>query len=156
MEKIFFLIILFISIGAQAAPSDKLSNFFKDKTEIENPLELRDPFKVNLPKNDHKTKDEKNYFVRQGKFSNIDAEGDVEDLVLSEMKVVGVMIGKERRALVRDPKAKGIVVLKEGMRLGPEEAELKAILPGGIVIVEKIVNVYGQEEYLETVIPISK
>ena len=42
------------------------------------------------------------------------------------------------------------------MKIGEDGAELKAILPGGIIVVEKIVNVYGQEEYLETVIPISK
>ena len=49
-----------------------------------------------------------------------------------------------------------IIILKEGMKIGEDGAELKAILPGGIILVEKIVNVYGQEEYLETVIPISK
>ena len=41
------------------------------------------------------------------------------------------------------------------MRLGRDNAEIKAILPGGIVVVEKIRNVYNQEEYLETIIPIS-
>jgi type IV pilus assembly protein PilP len=51
---------------------------------------------------------------------------------------------------------KDVIILKEGMKIGQDEAELKAILPGGIVLVEKIVNVYGQEEFLETVIPISK
>ena len=46
-------------------------------------------------------------------------------------------------------------MLREGMKLGPERAELKAILPGGIVVVEKIKNIYNQEEYLETVIPVT-
>jgi hypothetical protein len=52
--------------------------------------------------------------------------------------------------------AKKIIIFKEGAKIGAEAAELKAILPGGIVLVEKITNVYGEEEYLETVIPISK
>jgi len=58
--------------------------------------------------------------------------------------------------MVKDGEKAGIIILKEGMKIGDDGAELKAILPGGIILVEKIVNVYGQEEYLETVIPISK
>ena len=49
-----------------------------------------------------------------------------------------------------------VIIIKEGSKLGPDNAEVKAILPGGIILVEKIVNVYGQEEYLETVVPISR
>lgn len=48
-----------------------------------------------------------------------------------------------------------IYILKEGMKVGVDDAEVKAILPGGIVVVEKIVNVYDQQEYIETVIPVS-
>ena len=48
-----------------------------------------------------------------------------------------------------------VFYIKEGMKLGSSGAEVKAILPGGIVLVEKIRNVYDQDEYLETVIPIS-
>ncbi len=72
------------------------------------------------------------------------------------MKVVGVLIGRERRAMVKSGDGGSIIILKEGMKIGEDGAELKAILPGGIILVEKIVNVYGQEEYLETVIPISR
>ncbi|MGE3609397.1 MAG: pilus assembly protein PilP [Bacteriovoracaceae bacterium] len=154
--KALAIISFFWIIGAVAAPNDQLQTFFKDKTKIENPLELRDPFKPNLPRVEDKAEQKQNYFFKQGRYSNIDNEKDVEDLSIDKMKVVGVMIGKERRALIKNPTSKGIVVLKEGMKVGPEEAELKAILPGGIVLVEKIINVYGQEEYLETVIPISK
>ena len=42
------------------------------------------------------------------------------------------------------------------MTLGSNEAEIKAILPGGLILAEKVVNIYGETEYLETVIPISK
>ena len=48
-----------------------------------------------------------------------------------------------------------VYYIKEGMKLGENGAEVKAILPGGIVLVEKIRNVYDQDEYLETVIPVS-
>ena len=48
------------------------------------------------------------------------------------------------------------LILREGMKIGKSNAELKAILPGGVIFVEKITNVYNEIEYLETVIPISK
>lgn len=148
-------LILMISTCALAAPKDKnLENFFSDKTKIENPLELRDPFKP--PQ--FKSEGEKKGWSSSGKgqYSNI-GESKLDTLIVHEIKVVGVMIGKERRALINASEAqKEVIVLKEGMKIGPDGAELKAILPGGIVLVEKIVNVYGQEEYLETVIPISR
>jgi type IV pilus assembly protein PilP len=40
------------------------------------------------------------------------------------------------------------------MVLGNNNAEIRAILPGGVVLVEKLINVYDQEEYLETILPL--
>lgn len=140
-------------IGAFAAPVDPLSNFFRDKTKIDKPFELRDPFKA-PPSKTEKNKEKEGYFISgKGQYSNIK-----EDTVTSieTIKVVGVLIGRERRAMVRSGDKASILILKEGMKIGEDGAELKAILPGGIILVEKIFNVYGQEEYLETVIPISK
>lgn len=152
-----FILILLISVGAHAAPTSKgLQNFFGDKTKIENPFNLRDPFKAPINKSEGKTKGRGFFLSGKGQYSNI-GETAVDQLSIGSLKVVGVLIGKERRALVNAGKdSKQIIILKEGMKIGPESAELKAILPGGIVLVEKIVNVYGEEEYLETVIPISK
>lgn len=147
-----FLALIVCSIGALAAPVDPLSNFFRDKTKIEKPFELRDPFKAPVFKAEKATQ-KSGYFVSgKGNYSNI-----VEKTVnsIEELKVVGVLIGKERRVMVAPQKGQ-IIILKEGQKIGNDGAELKAILPGGIILVEKIVNVYGQEEYLETVIPISK
>jgi hypothetical protein len=128
---------------------------FKGKTKLENPLDLRDPFKATLsaiPK-EKKIKLDSLELKRDGVYTNIAPTAAIE---LSTLKVVGILVGKERRAMCISGTSTEIVVLKEGMKIGPQSAELKAILPGGIVLVEKIVNVYGQEEYLETVIPISK
>lgn len=145
-------ILLTLSIGAFAAPADPLSNFFRDKTKIEKPFELRDPFRAPVTKSE-KTTEKSGYFVSgNGQYSNIQ-ENKVKRI--EDIKVVGVLIGRERRAMVSSGTGP-IIILKEGMKIGDEGAELKAILPGGIILVEKIVNVYGQEEYLETVIPISK
>lgn len=149
--KLFTFLFVFISVGAYAAPVDPLSNFFRDKTKIDKPFELRDPFKAPQSKVE-KSSDRGGFQITgKGQYTNI-----VENTVKSveDIKLVGVLIGKERRAMVNS--GKGIIILKEGMKIGDDGAELKAILPGGIILVEKIVNVYGQEEYLETVIPISK
>jgi type IV pilus assembly protein PilP len=152
MKEFIFGILIFLSCRGWAAPTvDPLSTFFKDKTKIDKPFELRDPFKQPQFKSE-KNQSKSGYSVSgKGQYTNI-----VENTVKSmeEIKLVGVLIGKERRAMVAN--GKDIIILKEGMKIGEDGAELKAILPGGIILVEKIVNVYGQEEYLETVIPISK
>ena len=152
------LIILLFSVGAHAAPNQSLRKFFTEKTKIENPFNLRDPFKAPISsKSDGKRQGRGFRVTGKGQYSNI-VEAPLDQLQLGEIRLVGVLIGKERRALVNigGKENKKIIILKEGMKIGPEAAELKAILPGGIVLVEKIVNVYGEEEYLETVIPISK
>jgi Tfp pilus assembly protein PilP len=153
MKMMLVLIILISTVGAYAAPVDPLSNFFRDKTKIDKPFELRDPFKAPHAKLEKDTAKEGYFVSGKGQYSNIK-----EDTVTSieNLKVVGVLIGRERRVMVRSGDKGSIVILKEGMKIGEDGAELKAILPGGIILVEKIVNVYGQEEYLETVIPISK
>lgn len=153
MMKLLLVILLNSIVGAQAAPVDPLSNFFRDKTKIEKPFELRDPFKAPQSKHE-KEKVKQGYFSQgNGQYTNIEIKSVTS---VESIKVVGVLIGRERRAMVKSGDVGPVIVLKEGMKIGESGAELKAILPGGIILVEKIVNVYGQEEYLETVIPISK
>lgn len=164
--KLFLFTILFI-IGAGDAPAQKnsLDEFFKDKTRIENPLELRDPFKSPQAKGASKRQGGNRFRRGEATYSNVVLE-NLRDWNIYDIKVVGVMIGKERRAMITkgggneaasatQGSAK-VVVIKEGTSIGPDNAEVKAILPGGIILVEKIINVYGQEEYLETVVPISR
>ena len=145
-------------ISLSFAEGDKTAkNFFKDKSKIEDPFSLRDPFHSpplkKEPKKENKV--EKLELNEKGEYSNV-KETPLEQISISDIKVVGVLIGKERRAMVNSGKeGSKVIILKEGMKIGPEETELKAILPGGIVLVEKITNVYGEEEFLETVIPIS-
>ncbi len=164
-----FSILLLSSVGAQAAPTDSsatskssLDEFFKDKTRIENPLQLRDPFKSPQLRGQQKRQSQNRFLRGQGDYSNI-AQENLRDWNVHDIRVVGVMIGKQRRAIITrggeaPAGAKGgrVVVIKEGQEIGPDKAVVKAILPGGIILVEKIINVYGQEEYLETVVPISK
>jgi type IV pilus assembly protein PilP len=154
--KVLIIYFVIFFIGATSAPASNQKNVIQGKTKIENPFNLRDPFKAPQTKSD--VRSEKGFKVTgKGEYSNI-VDTPLEQVSLSQVKVVGVLIGKERRAMINVGKdsASKIVILKEGMKIGPDNAELKAILPGGIVLVEKIINVYGEEEFLETVIPISK
>jgi len=166
MKKWILTSLLFYFVGATPAPAQQSKNFFKDKTKIENPFNLRDPFKAPTFKNEAK-RDGRGFSVTgKGQYSNI-SEDNLEQMNLADIRVVGVLIGKERRAMIstgakadrpsgESSSGNKVIIVKEGTKIGPEAAELKAILPGGIVLVEKIVNVYGEEEYLETVIPISR
>ncbi|MBY0516185.1 MAG: pilus assembly protein PilP [Bacteriovoracaceae bacterium] len=149
----FIVIFLLISTQAFGQTSSKLREVFKNKTVIENPFDLRDPFKAPLIKGNKKEGRKEKSLMRDGIYTNIDPLGTIS---VDKVRIVGVMIGKERRALARLEGREDIVVLREGMRLGADNAELKAIHPGGVILVEKLVNVYGEEEYLETVIPISQ
>lgn len=127
---------------------------FKSKTFVKNPLDLRDPFKRKITKK--KSTQEKNQASMSGNYSNFNQ--NLDGLPIENLIVTGVIIGDERRAIVKLPNEKGEFTsyyIKEGMRIGMNNAEVKAILPGGIVLVEKIRNVYDLDEYLETVIPVS-
>lgn len=145
----------------------KTGSPFKGKTFIKNPLDLRDPFKRKVNKKSRAAIQPKNsnntFFTNQ-----LDS---IENKPLESIKIVGILIGKERRAVAKvigsnnSQIAPGgqqtaydtnmVYYIKEGMKLGPNQAEVKAILPGGVVLAEKIRNVYDQDEYLETVIPLS-
>lgn len=150
-----WITILLLFIPALAfAQSGGIQNIFREKTKIENPFQLRDPFKPPQTKAEGRKKGRGFEVTGKGQYSNIQ-EAPLEQLNPAQLKLVGVLIGKERRALVGGENKK-IIILKEGMKIGPDGAEIKAILPGGLVLVEKIVNVYGEEEFLETVIPISR
>lgn len=126
-------------------------------TNIKKPFALRDPFKKPMTGTGAQKKDSKGKKFNSDIFAKVEA---IESRPLSDIKVVGVLLGSNRRAMAKivggGGKASGeTYILKEGMKLGPDKAEIKAILPGGVVLVEKIKNVYDQIEYIETVIPIT-
>lgn len=124
----------------------------KSKTNIVNPLDLRDPFK----RPSLKTKKKQSKKVETTFFTNVPT---IDSTPLENIRIVGILVGKERRAIAKviggDQNDNETFILKEGMTLGQNKAIIKAILPGGILLAEKITNVYDEEEYLETVIPVS-
>ncbi len=148
------LAIIFTVVDANSEEvGQKQYNFFKDqKTYIKNPFELRDPFRRMGDSSKSSKKKGLKAFGENNVFTNI---APFEEVAIDKIKIVGVLLGKDRRAMAQIEGGKETFVLKEGMKLGVDGAEIKAILPGGIVLIEKIVNVYDQEEYLETIIPMS-
>jgi len=147
-----------VNDASEQSSSEKVANetadknfrkFLKTKTKIKDPFNLRDPFRSPL-KIKKKSKLLQRGILKDGVFTNT---ASAKGVPLSKLKITGVLVGKERRAIARI--GNETVILKEGMTLGEDGALLKAILPGGIILVEKILNVYGEDEYLETVIPIS-
>ncbi|MBL6988926.1 MAG: pilus assembly protein PilP [Bacteriovoracaceae bacterium] len=159
MQKalIVLLIVLFrcdyLFSSSNSKVSSKKYTFLKSKTYIENPFELRDPFKrmVNIRKKRHKKKFDG--YMAGDVFSNLP---QVEQISIGNIKLVGLLLGEKRRAMIKIGSSDQVFIIKEGMKLGQDALELKAILPGGIVFVEKIKNVYDQFEYLETIIPITE
>lgn len=153
----FLLFVSCLSVSLAIAQEGESNQYqlFKSKTFVKNPLDLRDPFKRKIIKK--KTNQEQSQGYTSGNYTNVSQ--NLDGISIDNLQVVGVIVGDERRAIVKLQNDKGEIVtyyIKEGMRIGINSAEVKAILPGGIVLVEKIRNVYDLDEYLETVIPVSK
>lgn len=156
-----FLSLLGLTVTNSYAQKDKLKVnpiFREGTTTIKNPLDLRDPFKKKRRK---LKKRKKNYggYLTDGQYSNLPS---IQSYPINQIRIVGVLLGKNRRAIAKISKggAEGGVstesyMIREGMKIGENNAEVKAIVPGGIVLVEKIRNVYDQDEYIETIIPVS-
>ncbi|MDC0255665.1 pilus assembly protein PilP [Bacteriovoracales bacterium] len=146
-----FLAVFILATSNVFAKNAQFEFFNGNKTKIKNPFRLRDPFKRKILSLKAK-RGKYSAFLKGNFFSNLPS---IDNVALNDIKIVGVLLGKKRRAMAKIRNGKDTYLLKEGMRLGLDNAEIKAILPGGIVVVEKIKNVYNQEEYLETIIPIS-
>jgi len=144
------LILISLSLLANISIADDNYKFINSNTFVKNPLDLRDPFRRKI--NKRRTNiGSKNHTI--GVYKNYD--DNVDNKPIDTLKIVGVVTGAERRAMARMSGSKDTFILKEGMRVGPNQAEVKAILPGGVILLEKIRNVYDQDEYLETVLPVS-
>lgn len=140
MNKVIVLIFTLLF----SAPAFGINSYLKLRLK-----NFRDPFKKNILKSHKAAKKKK----QRSYYSN---KSSIDSISLETLKIVGVYLGKERRAIATDGKSEDPFIIKEGMKLGADRIEVKAILPGGIVLVEKIINVYDEVEYLETIIPVSE
>ena len=145
MKLILLIFIFTFSIDTFS----RVEDLFKGETSIKKPFQLRDPF--NAPK--FKTAASRAKTSRyNGKIDNIPKYE--QEFKVENINVVGVLIGKIRRVMIKS--GDQVFTLKEGEMMGTDGPEIKAILPGGVILVERITNVYGENEFIETVIPISK
>ena len=95
-------ILIFLVFSCSLNAFSAIEDIFKGKTEIENPMELRDPFlapRIKVQK-DSKVLGK----VSKGVYSNIPQLGDVR---LDDIEITGVIIGKERRAFIKIKNAQG-------------------------------------------------
>lgn len=129
----------------------KLENFFDGKTNLKEPFKIRDPFET------PKFKSQNNRLIKErigGVLDNVPKYEQKYDL--KQIKIVGVLLGPDRRIIIQYGSATQTFVLKEGDRMGVDGPEIKAILAGGVILVEKITNIYGEDEFIETIVPISE
>lgn len=118
--------------GSGAGRESEATNF-----SLENSLGLRDPFSRPAPK---------------GGGDSGPEMSDLERFELDKFKLVGVITGpKKNKALITTPEDKMIVV-SEGMAMGTRRGKVKRIYKGHLSVEEKVVNLLGQEENIETVL----
>lgn len=155
LVTLFLLMFSFVAMPQKKAKNNDYFFLKSGKTTVKNPFQMRDPFKRKRVKHSIK---QKTYgkILHGNKFSNL---AEIDNYSIDQIRVVGILLGKTRRAIAKVVKGTGLgsetFTLREGMKIGENKAEIKAILPGGIVLVEKIRNVYDQDEYIETIIPIT-
>lgn len=146
MKIILIFCTLIMSYSTFAAVED----IFRGQTSIDDPFDLRDPFQPPKFATQGQKRREQN---RTGVWDN--QRKLSEPVKIEDIRITGVLIGTNRRVILKVGTNEDAYTLKEGETIGPLGPEIKAILPGGIILAEKISNIYGEPEYIETVIPIS-
>ncbi len=142
------ILLLFVSIT-----SFSQTEVFEEILNLENPYDLRDPFK-SPELGDGESKVKKKSRFEGGVFTN---EIPGNHIPLEKLVVHAIVYSKtNKKALVKEKggRSKRMFVLREGMKIKRQDIVLKQILPKALLFVEEITNVYGQPEYVESVIPI--
>lgn len=130
-------------------------NCLAQNLDLNSARNIRDPFKIKYRRKMGRVK------ARREKFTSFSNKLTTDNLRLDSIRVTGIYMGKDPRAIIKtisdtNSNNSESIIIKEGMKIGPDQVEVKAILPGGVVLVEKIINVYDEEEYLETILPLSE
>lgn len=85
-------------------------------------------------------------------FANSDEpqKSPLELFAVDQMRVVGVLTGPKRmRAILRLPDGQTHIVTDK-MKIGVRNGVIQRVTPKGVRVVEKIVNIIGEEEVFET------
>ncbi len=98
-------------------------------------LKLRDPFKRPQIQN-----------------TLLGAKSELETIPVEQFKMLGVLTGPEKvRAMIAGPSGKTYFV-SENMKVGVHRGWIKRITPQSVVVREKIVNLLGKEEEVDSVV----
>jgi Tfp pilus assembly protein PilP len=125
-----------------AAPKTAGAPASDEAFTLENSLNLRDPFRK---------PPSKAAFGAEG--GNIPP---LERYELDRYKLVGVITGpRKNKALITDPDGK-MHVVSEAMFIGTRHGKITHIRPGQILVEEKVVNLLGQEEKVESALEFAK
>ena len=82
--------------------------------------------------------------------TNLSALTPLERFPASDFQMIGVLTGPEKiRAMVLAPDGKSHFVA-ERMKIGQRNGVVRRITPDSILVRERIVNVFGQEESVDT------
>jgi Tfp pilus assembly protein PilP len=127
MVFVWFFLFSTASASAAAAPVSEVGDVFND-----NILKMRDPFK----RPDVET-------------AKAIAREELENYGLDSLKLVGVMTGPRLRALLLANDGKTFVV-RTGKKIGQRGGVVLKITPEKIVVREKIANVLGKTENLDS------
>ena len=123
------------AIAAPAAPASKADLSKSEPMSMEETLTLRDPFR------------------RPNKFSENSTDAAIPELErysLEQFKIIGIITGpKKAKALLSTPTNKMFIV-QESDKLGNRSGIVKKIKDRSVLVREKLVNLIGQEENIET------
>lgn len=125
---------------AFAQPSPPQDKGEQTSFTMENSISLRDPFRRPTP---------------AGGQAVADARiPELERYELDKLKLVGVITGPRKpKAMVTTPSGK-MHIVAENATIGVRHGRIKKIAPGMIEVEEKVVNLLGQEENIETLLEI--
>jgi type IV pilus assembly protein PilP len=79
----------------------------------------------------------------------------LENFSLSQVRLVGIIWGKDKRALVQDSSGMGYVI-KEGMRLGEDLGVVVRISPDSVTIRQKFTDYKGRVSNRDVVLSLKK
>ncbi len=142
----FYLLFLFLTsltaVSAQIKP-ERNNNKEDTSMHLQNYLHLRDPFRKPMLK-----------------VSTEVTEGgsipELERYPLDQLKLIGIITGpKKNKALLTTPNGR-MHIVTERMHVGNRRGLIKRIVPGTILVEEKVVNLLGQEEKIETTLEFEK
>jgi Tfp pilus assembly protein PilP len=140
MKKFLALAMALVSLNAFASDAPSKNGTKQEKSEkqaelltpFERATKLRDPFKrPNLSSSDR-------------------SKTDLELYPTEKFRVVGVTTGPAKtRAMVIAPNGRTYFVA-ENMKMGNRKGIVKQITPKFLIVREKVVNIFGQEETVNT------